>query len=313
MSLPGPRCCSAVVDPYAVVGPNSNWTPAGAPCVLTVALTCRRRLGDAVAAPVAGRVGRHSACASSFASSVPPSVNRKNGVPWRAALAGRAVARERIRRARRRDRRADVGRDRRAGRAVVARRSCPALTRWPYSALPPAVPADVRRVAGERDVRRASPCAIGWPPLAMTKRAAAPAPTRRETKTSLSSGLPPAGPSSHTTHGTVGLPAVIVPAATRESSASASGFAFSEQPASAAAFAPHGPAAGGVVEHALAAVADRRPVEAAVDGARRGRRPGRGGLRGEDHLVVVQLARARRLRRRSARTRRPTARSRWAR
>src|SRR5581483_438595 len=75
----------------------------------------------------------------------------------------------------------------------------------------------------------------GCPPLATTKCAAAPAPTRRETKMRLCAP----DDACHTTHGTVGLPAVIVPAATRGSSASAAGSAFRVHVCSAASFAEH--------------------------------------------------------------------------
>src|SRR5437868_4833584 len=47
-----------------------------------------------------------------------------------------------------------------------------------------------------------SPVPTGWPPLAITNRAAAPAPTSRATNTLLLFGEA-ALPSSHTTHGTL--------------------------------------------------------------------------------------------------------------
>src|SRR5690242_20507825 len=78
------------------------------------------------------------------------------------------------------------------------------------------------------------PVEIGWPPLTSWKRAAAPAPTSRETKILW---LEPET-SSHTTHGTVGLAGFIVPAATRGSSASLVGSKFSAHACSESRLAP---------------------------------------------------------------------------
>src|SRR6476660_6933125 len=78
------------------------------------------------------------------------------------------------------------------------------------------------------------PVEIGWPPLTSWKRAAAPAPTSRETKIWW---LVPV-PSSHTTHGTVGWAGFIVPAATRGSSASLVGSRLSAHACSAPRLAP---------------------------------------------------------------------------
>src|SRR4051812_16578589 len=118
-----------------------------------------------------------------------------------------------------------------------------ALTRWPTNptCVAPTVCRQVTygvlslkvmsgRVAPE-------PVETGWPPLASWKRAAAPAPVRRDTKTC---GTPETI-SSHTTHGTVAVPGVIVPAATRGSSASTAALALSEHAASLAWLVPQLP------------------------------------------------------------------------
>src|ERR1700722_20261659 len=78
---------------------------------------------------------------------------------------------------------------------------------------------------------------IGAPPLASTNFAAAPAPTSREKNTCCA----PGAPSSQIAHGTVGLAGFIVPAATRGSSASAAGLAFSEHAFSFPTLCPQKP------------------------------------------------------------------------
>src|ERR1700744_2785147 len=80
-----------------------------------------------------------------------------------------------------------------------------------------------------------APLEIGAPSFASSKCVP---PTRRDTKTCLT---PLWGPSSHTTHGTVALPRVMVPAATRGYSASALVSLFRDQPASAVSDAAQPP------------------------------------------------------------------------
>src|SRR5450755_1574740 len=92
------------------------------------------------------------------------------------------------------------------------------VVKWPVTTVPLWCQVTYG-VLPENVMSARSPVPTGWPPLAITNRAAAPAPTSRATNTSLLFGVA-ALPSSHTIHGTVGLPAVIVPAATRGSSAS---------------------------------------------------------------------------------------------
>src|SRR5690348_11023452 len=76
---------------------------------------------------------------------------------------------------------------------------------------------------------------IGAPPLNSSKWLP---PTSRDTKIAC---LPFPTSSDQVAHGTVGVPAVSVPAATRTSSASWAGSAFSEQASSAATEAAHAP------------------------------------------------------------------------
>ena len=102
-------------------------------------------------------------------------------------------------------------------------------------------PRHVRDVAEERDVR-AGGIAVGGrhraPPLNSSKWSP---PTSRATKIAC---LPEPVSSAQATHGTVGLPGVSVPAATRGSSASCSGLAFSEHLSSALVDAAHGTESG---------------------------------------------------------------------
>ena len=122
----------------------------------------------------------------------------------RAALAGGAVGGERVGRAARRDRRAQSSAGRRAIPPGVsswnARRppsKCP--TTVCACRRPTSVPADVRRVAGERDVRARrvvdAVSETGWPPLTSSKWSP---PTRRETKIAW---LPLPVSSDQATHG----------------------------------------------------------------------------------------------------------------
>src|ERR1700722_2373588 len=82
-----------------------------------------------------------------------------------------------------------------------------------------------------------TPVEIGAPPLATSKCALVPVPTSRETNT----WSTPATCSSQATHGTAATPGLIVPAATRGSSALAAGSEFNEQRASLAADSPQPP------------------------------------------------------------------------
>src|SRR5437763_731697 len=81
------------------------------------------------------------------------------------------------------------------------------------------------------------PVEIGAPPLASSKCALAPEPTRCETNTCST----PFTSSSHVTHGEVGLAGFIVPAATRGFSALPVGVMFSEHCPSFAADSAHLP------------------------------------------------------------------------